>query len=563
MIPATTAPRHEPLDLGLDAAAEEFRADVCAWLTRAMEGEHIAPHRDPADRTGVDEAFERFLLREAGARGWLGVAVPSAVGGGGRPASWAAAFAYEAAWHHAPLVDTGVVLASAPVAAYGSARQRGELLPAMLEGTETWCCAYTEHASGNDLFAGIEASAQQDADGTWRITGAKALVTGAAKADRCLTVAHTPGGLSMFVVALRAEGVAIRRVPTIAGYMLDEIEFDAAEGELLGEVGAGRRQVARAVRAEHGGLFQLGWAHRVMADLTACLVEAGAGAAGVDLVIGDRLGDMWTRLLAGRGTAVAPVHAIEAARPDPVAAMLAKIRLTELVRDLAREAASLTRYSASAASALAALPGHELASWEARFEAEAVMRLDGPISVGANDLHREAVASFVLGERPFGEVVLGNGDDDGPTAVAAAAAGRALAIAVGRAKSRTAYGTTMARLPVVRRRIADMYGDLEAARRLAAQAGTPGVGQDVVLAAAAHVGQACRQIVEDAVELCGGYGYLAESGLGDLLQEVRSFERSGEEAHSARRRLASQVLSEAHRGGTVERRTAEVAGSGR
>ncbi|WTW92729.1 acyl-CoA dehydrogenase family protein [Streptomycetaceae bacterium NBC_01309] len=593
MIPATPAPAHRPLDLGLAPDAEEFRAEVCAWLTRAMALGRLAAHRDPSDRTGLTEEFERALLREAGERGWLGISLPSAAGGGGRPASWAAAFAYEAAWHHAPLVDTGVVLASAPVAAYGSAGQRGRLLPAMLDGRETWSCAYTEHASGNDLFAGLRARGRQDGDGTWRITGTKALVTGAAKADRCLTVAQTPGGTAMFVVALRRavtgpaasagggavapEGVEIRRIPTIAGYTLDEIVFDGAEAELLGEVGAGRRQVARAVRAEHGGLFQLGWAHRLVSDLTACLAGCGGGefdtcgdgdrdgggsggiedgvcgwgaaertgglAAGVDPVLGERLGGIWVRLLAGCGTALAPVVAIESGRPDPVAAMLAKIRLTELVRDTAREAASAVRYAAYGPLSRAR---SELEPWEERFAAEAVMRMDGPISVGANDLHREAVASFVLGERQFaGGPARAAAAEEEEAAGPLSAARRALKTAVERVNSRTAYGTTVSRLPVVRRRLADMYGELDAARRLAEQADAPGAAEEVVLAAAEYVGRTCRGVVEEAVELCGGHGYLAEAGLGGPLSAAYAAERRAGAGPSPRVRIAVRMLAAA------------------
>ncbi|MCF2527651.1 acyl-CoA dehydrogenase family protein [Yinghuangia soli] len=543
MIPATPAPPHVPLDLGLDAAAEEFRQQVCAELTRAMAADRTAGHRDPADRTGLDEKFERRLLARAGRLGWLGVSLPADAGGAGRPPAWAAAFAYEAAWHHAPLVDTGVVLASAPVIAYGTAAQRAELLPGMLAGTETWCCAYTELSSGNDVFNGLAARARRDEDGVWRLSGTKALVTGAAKADRCLTVARTPAGISMFVVNLRGprRGVAVRGVPTIAGYALDEVVFEGAAAELLGEDGAGRRQAARAVRAEHGGMFQLGWAHRIAADLTdryggVPMAASGAALVEADPLVRERIGELWARLYAGRATALASVAAAPGGRPEPVAALLAKVRLTELLKDVARDAAAVAcaePCAAEDAEDAADPPG----PWEARFAAEAVLRLDGPVSVGANDLHREAIAAYVLGERrsaaPIldtdtdtdtdtdidGEVGDGREKDGGPAALsrsAVRAAAQALAHTVAYVQARAAYGTTLARLPVVRRRLADMYGDLDAARRL-----LDGVGafaRDPVEAAAAaeaQAGRLCLRVVEDAVELCGGHGYLAESGLGD------------------------------------------------
>ncbi|MDI2128276.1 acyl-CoA dehydrogenase family protein [Yinghuangia seranimata] len=528
---------HHPLDLGLDAPAEAFRAGVCTWLTGAMAPERTAHHTDPADRTGLDEKFERELLREAGERGLLGVSLPFAMGGGGRPATWAAAFAYEVAWHHAPLVDTGVTLAARPVIAYGSARQRSRLLPGMLGGTEMWCCAYTEPTSGNDLFAGLATRGEQDGDGVWRLTGVKSRITGGAKAERCLTAAQTRHGPAMFVVDLRAAGdtVAVRRMPTLAGYTLDELEFDATEAELLGEAGAGRRQAARAIRAEQGGMFHLGWAHRIVADLTAWARTTGAAdlrgadpvAAARAGVLRDALGGLWAGLAAERAPALAPVAAataVKAVKADPAAAAVAKVRLTEFVQAAARIAADT-------------VAGNEDPSAAARFEAEAVFRLDGPISVGANDLHRATIAALVLGER--GEAIAEPTEGEGLLADAVAAAEQALRIAVEYVGRRQAYGTVLAKLPVVRQRLADMRLELAAARGLVAQR-----GEADELAARAVVGPACHRVVEDAILLCGAHGYLRESGLGDL----RAITRLAELAHggptSARAELADRALRE-------------------
>src|SRR5690349_940811 len=100
---------------GFDAEAEAFRGEVCAWLSERLAPAQTAGHADPRDRTGLAESFERALQREAGERGWLGISLPAEDGGGGRPASFAAAFGYEAAYHDAPVVDTAVVLMAAPI----------------------------------------------------------------------------------------------------------------------------------------------------------------------------------------------------------------------------------------------------------------------------------------------------------------------------------------------------------------------------------------------------------------------------------------------------------------
>ena len=110
---------------GFDSDAERFRQEVCAFLEAEMAAERTAAHEDPLDRTGLDEDFERALLRRAGERGYLGIGLPTEVGGGGRPPSFVAAFQYEVAYHHAPLVDTAVTLAAVPLARVRHSRAAG------------------------------------------------------------------------------------------------------------------------------------------------------------------------------------------------------------------------------------------------------------------------------------------------------------------------------------------------------------------------------------------------------------------------------------------------------
>jgi alkylation response protein AidB-like acyl-CoA dehydrogenase len=370
-----------PLGLGEDA--EEYRARVCAWLCEAMAG---AP-ADARDRTGFRESFERALLREAGARGHLDPEAPPAR---------AAVFAYEAAYHDAPLIDTGVVLASAPLRLFGTEEQRADLLPGMVEGTETWCIAYTEPDAGNDLFTGMSTTAVPDGDG-WRLDGVKSLVTGAAKADRCVTVARTgtdPRGrpeLTMFTLPMSTDGVRVRRRPTIAGYTLDEIHFDGVRvgpAAVLGEVGKGRRQLAAAVRAEHGAVFHAGWADRMLHELATWCRECGA-----DPVTRDVLAALWAKGAAARELAFSPVRDPS----DPVAPSAAKVFLTEFLQEIARAATEIPAPAGGALGSIAG-PAPAGAPWGGRFAFEYLFRVDGPISVGANELHRDTIARHVVAD---------------------------------------------------------------------------------------------------------------------------------------------------------------------
>src|SRR5688572_11033213 len=144
--------------------------DLRTWLSAAMADARASA--DPRDLTGLDESFERRLQLEAGARGWL------ALEGEAR-----AAFNFEVARADAPLIDTAATLVGPVLARYAPG-----LLPQVYAGEVSACLAYTEAAAGSDLSA-IETIAEQ-ADDRWTLRGTKVLVTGAHKAEWCLTIAR-------------------------------------------------------------------------------------------------------------------------------------------------------------------------------------------------------------------------------------------------------------------------------------------------------------------------------------------------------------------------------------
>ena len=383
-----------------DGPAEQFRVEVCRFLSEELDPDRTAGHEDTSDRTGLDPAFGRAVQRAAGRRGYLGVSVDTAFGGGGRPASYAAAFHYEAAYHDAPLVDTAVVLAGAPLIAFGSDAQRAGLLPLMLAGEVEMCIAYSEPSAGNDLAAGT-AAAVAHGEG-FVLDGTKALVTGADKADYCLTVAVTDPAadlrrrMTMFIVDMHAPGVSVVARPTMAGYALWDVRFDGVvlgPEAVLGRVGDGWRQLARAVEEERNGMFSLGWCQRMIDDLVTFCSARGLLD---DPVAADAVAALWVDLQAGRRLALRLVAEDERGVRSRTAGSLAKVQLTELAQRIAATATELagppgalegSRFGVAAPYAAAA----------GRFCHEFLFRVDGPLSVGANELHRDGIAGRGLG----------------------------------------------------------------------------------------------------------------------------------------------------------------------
>jgi len=100
------------------------------------------------------------------------------------------------------------------VVAHGTAAQRERFLPPALRGETVWCQLFSEPGAGSDLAA-VSTKAVR-VPGGWRLTGQKVWTSRAHEADRGLCLARTDpdtprhGGLSCFVVDLRAEGVEIR-----------------------------------------------------------------------------------------------------------------------------------------------------------------------------------------------------------------------------------------------------------------------------------------------------------------------------------------------------------------
>jgi alkylation response protein AidB-like acyl-CoA dehydrogenase len=381
-------------DLRLSSDLDAFRARVRAFLAGAPRPGSGA-HRDPSDLTGWDEQAERDFLRRAGAAGLLGVSLPSELGGGGRPPSWQAVVGFEAAYHDAPLIDTAAVIVAPSVVAFGSERQRAEVVPAACAGTINGCSAYTEAGAGSDL-SNIATRAEA-VDGGFVLDGEKVLVTGAHKSDWCCTIARTDPastgrhGLTMFLLDPAAPGVEVTRHATANRWTLCSMRFDGAQVEgdaVLGAVGEGWRQVTGALLGERSGAAWLGWATR---NLEALLDDC---AGTTDRVLRDALADLVTRWFVAARQVERVLALQDAGTPPLVDGAMSKILATELLQRIARVGATALGPSVLTAPGWF---GDPLPQW---FAYEQIERLHPTLSVGANEIQRTTIANVGLGLPP-------------------------------------------------------------------------------------------------------------------------------------------------------------------
>jgi len=119
---------------------------------------------------------------------------------------------------------------------------RGDLLGAL---------AVTEPESGAELAAMTTRATRRD--GTWRLSGSKVFVTGAADADLLVVAAVTDGGqLGLFIVDSHAGGVEVVRRPLLAwaGTGFGDIAFDGATAREVLRERDGMATLTRALARE-------------------------------------------------------------------------------------------------------------------------------------------------------------------------------------------------------------------------------------------------------------------------------------------------------------------------
>jgi alkylation response protein AidB-like acyl-CoA dehydrogenase len=237
---------------------EALRAPVRAFLAERLRG--MPPQQRARSWAGFDASFSRDLA----ARGWVGITLPTTLGGGGR-----SAFARF-------VLSEELLTAGAPVAAhwiserqsgplilkYGSAAQQQHYIPRICRGEAFFCIGMSEPNAGSDL-ASVRSRASKTSSG-WRLNGQKIWTTHAARAHYMIALVRSSGvpedrskGLSQFIVDLALPGVTVRPIHDLAGDAhFAEVFFDNVElpeDALVGTEGAGWEQVTAELAYERSG----------------------------------------------------------------------------------------------------------------------------------------------------------------------------------------------------------------------------------------------------------------------------------------------------------------------
>lgn len=240
------------------AEAEAFRMEVRAFLEREMQ--NIPPVVRADSWMGYDAAFSRKL----GAAGLIGITMPKRFGG--REGSAFARY----------VVSEELLAAGAPVSAhwiadrqsaplllrYGTDTQRERYIPGIVRGEIYACIGMSEPNAGSDLAA-IGTRADPAGDG-WVLNGRKIWTTNAHRSHFMIALVRTEGreedrhgGMSQFLIDLKAPGVTVRPIRDLSGgEHFNEVFFDDVpldRDSLVGTEGNGWQQVMAELAFERSG----------------------------------------------------------------------------------------------------------------------------------------------------------------------------------------------------------------------------------------------------------------------------------------------------------------------
>jgi alkylation response protein AidB-like acyl-CoA dehydrogenase len=194
--------------------------------------------RDDKDESG----FDRDTWSQMVELGWAGITIPEDFGGLGFGYLGMGVVMEECGrtLTCSPLLATAV--GASAIVHGGSDEQKSELLP-MVAGGELLLSVALEETPHHSPY-GAAAKAEKSGEG-YKITGSKKFVLDGHVANKLVVVARTSGnagdrdGLTLVLVDRESNGVTVTRTIMADSRNAANIEFDGAEGALIGEEGKG------------------------------------------------------------------------------------------------------------------------------------------------------------------------------------------------------------------------------------------------------------------------------------------------------------------------------------
>ena len=237
----------------MDFSFNEEQALLEESVARFIQNDYAFDDRQKAIKS--EDGFDRSNWQTFAELGWLGVPFAEADGGfaGGAVESMLLLEQFGRGLVVEPYLAT-VVLAGGALKHGGSADQKAEYLPGVIDGSKQGAFAYAE-PQGRFNLADLTTTAARDGE-SYIITGYKAVVLNGPAADFFIVSARTSGeqrdesGISLFIVPGDAEGLSRRDYPTVDGLRASEVTFDGvsvAADALIGSEGEAHPIIERVI----------------------------------------------------------------------------------------------------------------------------------------------------------------------------------------------------------------------------------------------------------------------------------------------------------------------------
>lgn len=304
----------------LTAEEKQLQHDVRAFLDERLPAGSYPVGLGMAAE--VDPEFSRDLAR----RGWVGMALPEAYGGGGRTAVERQIVVEELLSRGAPVGYHWVAdrQSGLSILANGTDAQRDELLPGICRGELSFAIGMSEPDAGSDLAA-VRSRAVQHGD-HWTINGTKIWTSGAATATHILGLFRTSedrhSGLTQFIIPRDTPGMTVSPIPFIDGTRhFCEVSFTdvvVPDSARLGAVGAGWSQNTGELALERGGVDRWMSVMSLLEQFTARAEVTASSSAPADL------GRITARLWALRGLSLSIARLVDDGHSPVVEAALVK-----------------------------------------------------------------------------------------------------------------------------------------------------------------------------------------------------------------------------------------------
>ena len=238
---------HRAIREGVGAVVRRFDDEY--WLARDDDGE-----------------FPRDFHRAMADAGWLGITMPTEVGGAGLGVTEAAIMMHEVASHGGAMAAASAVhinlFGPHPIVVFGSDEQRKRWLPRLVEGKDQVAFGFTEPDAGLNTTA-IKTFAEK-VPGGYHVRGQKVWTSTAQVASKIMLLTRTTkledcarptDGITVFYTDLDRSKIEVRRIPKMGRKAVDSnsIFIDGLfipESDRVGEEGKGFSSILHSLNPE-------------------------------------------------------------------------------------------------------------------------------------------------------------------------------------------------------------------------------------------------------------------------------------------------------------------------